>query len=237
MLRLLCGLALFSLLLAGCSSTPKGHNSGFYTAPAQAYTLELDSTAFRGAVRLSEQCDAKGGTLNIWDANNRFFRIDYLKINKSPLAMVPAFANERTMTDTILGNYLRNVLPKAQGVKRSAVMFKDFVNTKRGDAMLGIVSLNMDQKALPEGITDTNYYYGFLIFQKGDFAYVVQHRSDTYQPDRIKNILVNLATEMTIPGKLRNDQYDNPAVDAQGNGGYLGALFSTGEKTQFVNCN
>lgn len=239
MRRLLCGLALTSLVLGGCSSTPEGRTSGFYNAPARAYTLGLESTSFRGGVRMSEQCDAKGGTLNIWDSNNRFFRVDYLKINKSPLAMVPAFSNERIMTDVILSNYLREVLPRAKSVKQNAVMFKDFVNTKRGDALLGIISLTMDEKALPEGVTDTNYYYGFLIFQQGDFAYVVQHRTDTFQPDRMKSMLVNLATEMTIPGHLRSELYENPAIEAKGESGYLGSIFPFGSKPQpvGVNCN
>lgn len=236
MRRLLCGLAFSSLLLTACSSTPEGHSSGTYISPAQAFALELNNPVFRGSVRLTEQCDGNGGTLNIWDSNNRFFRVDYLKINKSPLAMVPAFANERTMADIVLASYLRDVLPKAPGIRGSDVMFKNFVNTKRGEALLGIVGLSMKDEALPAGVTSTSYYYGFLILQKGDFAYVVQHRADSYQPDRLKNILVGLAAEMAIPGKLRGSLYDSPAIDAKGSGGLGGSLFNRGEAT-VVNCN
>ena len=79
MRRQLTGLALSTLLLAGCASAPHTQTGGLYHAPARAYSLSLDSGAFRGEVTLTEACDKNGGTLNVWDAANRFFRIDYLK--------------------------------------------------------------------------------------------------------------------------------------------------------------
>lgn len=230
MRRLLCGLALGSLLLAGCASTQKPLQSGTYFAPAQAYTLELGLPVFRGGVTLSEQCNAEGGTLNIWDNNKRFFRIDYLKVNSNPLAMVPAFANERTISDIVLAGYLRDVLPKAKGIKRSEVMFKDFVNTKRGEALMAVIGLEMDQASLPSGVSSTEYYYGFLIFQQGDFAYVVQHRADAYQPDRIKNMVEGLAGAMAIPGKPRGDLLDTTGESS----GYFGNLFGGSQDSK--NC-
>ena len=81
------GLALRALILSGCAArVPGPQDSGLYHAPARAYSLALDSSMFRGAVTLTEQCDSKGGTLNIWDGANRFFRIDYLKIGQHALA-------------------------------------------------------------------------------------------------------------------------------------------------------
>ncbi len=212
MRRQLTGLALSALLLGGCASrTPGPQDSGLYHSPARAYSLALDSTVFRGAVTLTEQCDANGGTLNVWDGANRFFRIDYLKIGQHPMANVPTFASERTVDEQVLSNYLREVLAKAENIRNSDTMLREFVDTGRGDAMLGVVSMSIKDDKLPEGVTASSYYYGLLVFTKGDFVYVLQHRVDTYQPDRLKQILSNLRQDMLVPGVLRGIQSANPA--------------------------
>jgi hypothetical protein len=211
MRRQLTGVLLSALLLAGCSSIPKPQSSGMYHAPARAYSLALDSGVFRGAVTLTEQCDAKGGTLNIWDGSNRFFRIDYLKIGQHPMADVPSFASERTIDEQVMSNYLRDVLPKAENVQSSESLLREYVDTGRGDAMFGVVSLKMKDTALPEGVTSVSYYYGFLVFTRGDMVYVLQHRVDSYQPDSLKKLLSSLRLDMVIPGVLRGDQTANPA--------------------------
>lgn len=201
----LAGIVLLGAMLGGCASTPKSYGSGFYDAPARAYTLDLDSPAFRDSVTLSEQCDAGGGTLNIWDVDSRFFRIDYLKINKSPLAQVPAFASERDIADLVLAGYVDRVFPQSKGINRSAMLVKSFITTKKGNALFSVMSLSLNDSVLPKGVLDNSYYYAFLVFQKGDFAYIVQHRSDTYQPDRLKDLLVSVATNMKIPGNSRDE--------------------------------
>lgn len=211
MRRQLTGIVLSALLLAGCSSIPKPQGTGLYHAPARSYSLALDSAVFRGPVTLTEQCDAKGGTLNIWDGTNRFFRIDYLKIGQHPMADVPSFASERTIDEQVLSNYLRDVLPKAEGVQSSDSMLREYVDTGRGDAMFGVVSLKMKDAALPDGVTSVSYYYGFLVFTRGDMVYVLQHRVDSYQPDSLKKLLSNLRLDMVVPGVLRGNQSANPA--------------------------
>jgi len=223
MLRLLGGLALLGCLLTGCASAPKSYSSGFYDAPAQAYTLDMDSPAFREGVTLYEQCDSGGGTVNIWDGENRFFRIDYLKINKSPLAQVPPFATERTITDLVLAGYMDRVMPRAKGVARSEILLKDFVATKGGNALFSVLNMTVTDRVLPKGVSDTSYYYSFLIFQRGDFAYIVQNRSDTFQPDRLKDLLVAVAANMKIPGNPRvdPDTEDDSLVQATGLWGYF----------------
>lgn len=212
MYRQLTGIALSALLLAGCSSTPGPQNTGLYHSPARAYSLSLDSTAFRGAVTLTEQCNAEGGTLNIWDQANRFFRIDYLKIGQHPMANVPTFASERTITEQVLSNYLREVLPQAGNIESSESLLREFVDTGRGDAMFGVVSLRMKDKGLPESVLNNSYYYGFLVFTRADMVYVVQHRVDTYQPDRLKQLLSALRQDMLVPGVLRVGDNPNPAA-------------------------
>lgn len=207
MRRQLTGLTLTALLLAGCTSTiPKPQSTGMYHAPARAYSLALDSAVFRGPVTLTEQCDAKGGTLNIWDGANRFFRIDYLKAGQHPMADVPSFASERTVDEQVLSNYLRDVLSKAPNIESSESMLREYVNTGRGDAMFAVINLKMKDAVRLQGVTENSYYYGFLVFTRGDMVYVLQHRVDTYQPDSLKQLLSGLRLDMVTPGVLRGIQ-------------------------------
>ncbi|MDF2446334.1 MAG: hypothetical protein K0S46_1570 [Moraxellaceae bacterium] len=214
MRRQLTGIALSTLLLAGCASAPDNVDSGLYHAPARAYSLSLDSAAFRGKVSLTEQCDANGGSLNIWDTTNRFFRIDYLKIGQHPMADVPTFASERTIAEQVLSNYLRDVLPEMPNLDETQPLLQEFVDTGRGNAMFSVVSMKMKRSALPEGVTNARYFYGFLVFTRGDMVYVLQHRVDTYQPDNLKTLLSGLRQDMLIPGVLRQQKpgSDDPAV-------------------------
>lgn len=203
MRRQLTGLALSTLLLAGCASQLGPQSGGLYHAPARAYSLSLDSAAFRGGVTLTEQCDKNGGSLNIWDSANRFFRIDYLKTGEHPMADVPSFASERTITEQVLSNYLRDVLPDMPNIDDSQTMIQEFVDTGRGSGMFAVVSLKMKRSSLPEGVSNPRFYYGFLVFTRGDMVYVVQSRSDTYQPDNMKTVLSGLRQDMLVPGVLR----------------------------------
>ena len=206
MQRSLTGLVLATLFLTGCAIGPGPQKSGMYHAPARAYSLALDSGAFRGAVTMTEQCDAKGGTLNLWDETGRFFRIDYLKLNKHPVAEVPNFASERTIDELVQNNYLREVVSAAEGINHSEVRLSEFVDTGRGDAMFSVASIEMKQEALPYGVESKSYFYGFLVFTKGDFVYVLQHRFDAYQPDKMKNLLSALRQDMLVPGMLRHNE-------------------------------
>lgn len=206
MQRSLTGLVLATLLLAGCASGPGPVRSGFYHSPARAYSLALDSGVFRGGVTVTEKCDANGGTLNLWDETNRFFRVDYLKLNQHPVAVIPNFASERTIDEMVLNGYQREVLAKAPGISRYEVMLSEFVDTGRGDAMFSVVSLEMKPEALPSDVSARNYFYGILVFTRGDFVYVLQHRFDAYQPDKLKNLLSALRQDMLVPGLLRHNE-------------------------------
>lgn len=212
MQRLSTGLALLALVLTGCAGrVPGPQDSGLYHAPARAYSLALDSGMFRGAVTLTEQCDSKGGTLNIFDGANRFFRIDYLKIGQHALADVPSFASERTVNEQVLNGYLGVVLAQVDNIRRSEVMLSEYVDTGRGDAMFAVISMEMKEDKLPQGVTGKQFYYGLLVFTRGDFVYVVQHRVDSYQPDKLKQILAGLRQDMLVPGVLRGNAVANPA--------------------------
>jgi hypothetical protein len=206
MQRSLTGLILAAMFMTGCASGPGPQKTGMYHSPARAYSLALDSSVFRGALTMTEQCDANGGTLNLWDETGRFFRVDYLKINKHPVADIPNFASERTIDELVLNNYLREVVSVANGISRTEVRLSEFVDTGRGDAMFSVSSIDMKPEALPNGVEAKSYFYGFLVFTKGDFVYVLQHRFDAYQPDKMKNLLSALRLDMLVPGMLRHNE-------------------------------
>lgn len=207
-LRRFGGTALLAGLLAACADTGI-QTQGYYHAPQKAYSLPLNSHAFRGQVTLTEGCDQKGGSLNVWDAQNRFFRIDYLRINHNDLATVPPFAADRTIAQIIFANYLRKVIPSSSNIKIVEQKQKSFVRVRSADGLFALVSLQMQPTAVPELYDlDHIYYYGFLIFKKGDLAYVVQHRFPTYQPDRIRAQLQTIAGDLVIPGTPPSGEAD-----------------------------
>jgi hypothetical protein len=72
--------------------------------------------------------------------------------------------------------------------------------------MFSVSSIDMKPEALPNGVEAKSYFYGFLVFTKGDFVYVLQHRFDAYQPDKMKNLLSALRLDMLVPGMLRHNE-------------------------------
>ncbi len=195
-------LALFaSITLAGCVHTPTPQTQAFYHAPSNAYSLSLSSHALQGSVTLSEQCEPYGGSINIWDAKNRFFRVDYLNFIEHPTVHSPSFANDRTLNEMVMNYYQNDVIPAQKNIRSNKVLFHDTVNSQVGEALLTILSLEMDKKSVPTDALDNTVYYGFLVFRRGDYAYIVQHRQEIFQPERMKTMLVTLAQDMTIPGK------------------------------------
>ena len=188
--------------LAGCASNgPYPQTQAAYHAPGGAYSINLGSQAFQGKLEMTEQCEPYGGSLNIWDSKNRFFRVDYLNLIEHPVVRPPSFANDRTLNDMVMGYYLSDVLDKEKNILERKVLFKDTVNSNAGEGLLAIVSMTMTPNNLPKDALDNTVYYGFFVVRRGDFSYIIQHRQEIYQPERMKAMLVTLATDMTIPGK------------------------------------
>lgn len=208
------GLALLTgLTLGGCAHHPPPQTQAFYHAPSHSYSLNLGSPALQGAVTLTEQCEPYGGSLNIWDAKNRFFRVDYLNFIEHPKVHSPSFANDRTLNELVMNYYQSDILPKEKAIRSHKVLFHDTVNSTVGEGLLTIFSLEMFKEVVPKDALDNTVYYGFFIFRRGDYAYIVQHRQEIYQPERMKAMLVTLSQDMTIPGKkFYGNQIDNLGV-------------------------
>lgn len=190
-----------SLTLGGCATTPPPQTQAFYHAPSNAYSLNLGSQALQGSLTITEQCEPYGGSVNLWDAKNRFFRVDYLNFIEHPTVHSPSFANDRTLNELVMNYYQNDVIPQQKAIRSSKVLFHDTVNSTVGEGLLTILSLEMAKEVVPKDALDNTVYYGFFVFRRGDYAYIVQHRQEIYQPERMKAMLVTLAQDMTIPGK------------------------------------
>lgn len=190
-----------SMILVGCAHKPSPQMQSFYHAPSNAYTLSLSSPALIGEVSMTEQCEPYGGSVNLWDSKNRFFRVDYLNFIEHPTVRAPSFASDRTLNELVMNHYEESILPKERNILSRKILFRDTVKSTMGEGMLTILNLEMNKKVLPPDVLDNTVYYGFFVFRRGDFAYIVQHRQEIYQPERMKAMLVSLAEGMSIPGK------------------------------------
>lgn len=202
MKRVWLGLAISaSIALGGCAHQPSPKQmQSFYHAPSNAYTLSLSNPAIIGSVSLTEQCEPYGGSVNLWDSKYRFFRIDYLNFIEHPIVRSPSFATDRTLNELVMGYYQDNIIPKQKQILSHKILFRDTVSSTMGEGLLTILSFEMDKATLPSDVLDNTVYYGFFIFRRGDFAYIVQHRQEIYQPERMKAMLVSLSEGMSIPG-------------------------------------
>lgn len=193
-------------LLVGCQGMQGAREGDIYYAPAAAYSLDLSLNTFRGRVTLDERCDQYGGSTTLWDASGRQFRIDYLRAEGNPNLRIPRFAADQTLLNLVLNGYLRSVVADSPMVKSAEVVHREQIQDSDPRAVMSIVSLDVDSSAVP-GSPDVSglYYYGFLLFKKGDLIYVVQHRQPALMPETMKSVLLRLANSMEMPGKERNE--------------------------------
>lgn len=202
-------LILATTLLAGCGPRLQGLISDdIYYSPKEAYSLPLYINPFRGQVELEERCDATGGSTTFWDEPGRFFRIDYLKIDEHPMAQAPRFASDQTLLNTVMNNYLREVLPTGQAIEDLDTSVREYIKDRDPSALFVILNMNIDTARLPQHkgpLIRGTWYYGFLVFKRKELIYVVQHYQPALMKDKMLQVLSHLADNMVIPGESRAD--------------------------------
>ena len=195
--------------LAGCATPLQGlKEDEVYYSPKAAYGVPLYLSPFRGGVDVTERCNATGGSTTFWDAHGRFFRIDYLKIDEHPMAQAPRFASDQTLLNAVMNNYLREILPTASSVADADTSVREFLRDREPRALFTILNLNVDTTRTTERrdpLIRGTYYYGFLVFKRGEFVYVVQHYQPALMRDKMLQTLDRLASHMIFPGKTRTD--------------------------------
>ena len=199
-------LAVSALVLGGCQSLQGERDGEMYHSPASAYSIDLTTNTFRGDVTLDERCDRYGGSTTLWDDNGRMFRIDYLRVEGNPNIRAPRFASDLTLLNLVLNAYLRGIVAEGPMINSAEVVHREFLQDTDPRALFTIVSLDVDSNRV-SGAPDVsgNYYYGFMLFKKGQLVYLVQHRQPALMVDTMESVLLRMADAMEIPGKARDD--------------------------------
>lgn len=217
------------LLLGACQSPMQGMTEDdIYYSPKSVYGIPLYLSPFRGDVTLEERCNAAGGSTTFWDAHGRFFRIDYLKIDEHPMAQAPRFASDQTLLNAVMNNYLREIVPASRSIEDVDTAAREFLKDRDPRALFVIVNLNVDTSrdaeaaqertrklmglTLPNPLASANttpirgtYYYGFLLFKRGEYVYVLQHYQPAFMPEKMLEALTRLSDHLIVPGKQRAD--------------------------------
>ncbi|MFZ5757305.1 MAG: hypothetical protein ACOY3X_10400 [Pseudomonadota bacterium] len=200
--------ALFAV--SGCQSQLQGlTEEDIYYSPKAAYGVPLYLSPFRGKVDVNERCNAAGGSTTFWDEQGRFFRIDYLKIDEHPMAQAPRFASDQTLLNAVMNNYLREVLPTGKAIEDVDTSVREFLKDRDPRSLFVILDMNIDTHRANTGGNDPEvrgtYFYGFLIFKRGEYVFVLQHYQPTLMKDKMLQVLSRLGDNMVVPGKARSE--------------------------------
>jgi hypothetical protein len=199
-------LALGGLLMSGCQGLQGAREGDIYHAPAAAYSIDLSINTFRGRVLLDERCDQYGGSTTLWDKSGRMFRIDYLRAEGNPNLRIPRFAADQTLLNLVLNGYLRSVVADSPMVRSAEVVHREQIQDSDPRAIMAIISIDVDSTQVPNTPEVSGlYYYGFMLFKKGELIYIIQHRQPALMPDTMKSVLLRLADALDMPGKERNE--------------------------------
>lgn len=185
MMRPVLLLVLGVSLITGCAHhKPSPQSTQTYHAPAQAYSINLGSQAFRGEVTLRDSCTSLGSTLDITDSLGRFFRVEVVNLLNNPNIQIPEFSDERTIQELVLNDYLSRVHKSAKLVEQRPV------RSRLGSSLYAVLEVNSFQKT---------EFVGYLVARRGNFAYVSQHVQNSYRAADMSNVLAVLASEIKIP--------------------------------------
>lgn len=147
-------------------------------------------------------------TLSIWDRQNRLYQITYYHLDKHRFADVPEYASNRTILQLVLRNYLREALSCTDAILRSRTLEKRFLPFQKQEAFMMVVQGEQPRTRL---VKDSTIYHGLMIFKRGAYAYVVQHRQAVYNEAAMSNLLLSMADIIEFPNY--EDQLKPPAND------------------------
>ena len=124
------------------------------------------------------------------------------------MAQAPRFASDQTLLNAVMNNYLREILPTATSVEDADTSVREFLRDREPRALFVILDLNVDTTRTTERrdpLLRGTYYYGFLVFKRGEFIYVVQHYQPVLMRDKMLQVLNRIADNLIVPGKARSD--------------------------------
>ena len=183
------------LAMAACShnakiqpNKPLVQSNQIYYAPAQTYNLDLNTPALVGKLDLQDSCSPEGNSLSITDQIGRFYRVDTVNLNNNP-----KLPNANTQDIKGLTNQLGQFYAQVYQAQPTAGM--RVVRSSLGQSGYMVLE-QADQR-----------HIGFLVHQRGDYAYVVQHAQTQFDDVSMQKNLAQLAKNIQVPGrKLKNSE-------------------------------
>lgn len=154
-----------------------------YHAPAQTYDLDLGSTAFTGKLDLRASCTPEGNSLSVTDQAGQISRIDAINLKGNTKLPNADTLSIQELSQQIVPLYAKLYNTYTLGELR-------MVRSPIGPA--GYIMVASQQQLTPIGL---------LIAKQGDYAYVLQYKSNGLKDQQMQQALIRLATSMQIPGK------------------------------------
>ena len=174
-------------LLGACANNPSGQTHAIYTAPAQAYNLNLGNPAIVGQPYLRTSCSTGGSTLEVIDAARNYYRIDYIDLTQAPFTLSDTTSEDNALA---LAEYYR------------ALYESPFMNPPL------LVMPNTTDKTLffplpldrPGPVARDGRVMGFAVNRIGNDLYVAQHLQSVYNQEQMATKLRTLLKAMQYPG-------------------------------------
>ena len=146
--------------------------------------------------------------LTIWDRQNRLYQVGFYHLDKHRFADVPEYASNRTILQLVLRNYLREALSCTEAVLATRTIEKSFIPFQEGEAFTMVVR---GEQPRTRQTKDATIYHGLMIFKKGAYAYIVQHRQSVYNAEALSTLLTSIAEVLEYPNYA--DQVIPPEKD------------------------
>lgn len=179
----------FALALSACShhkakiepNKPLVQSHQIYYAPAQTYTMDLNSSVLVGKLILADSCTPEGNSLSITDQLGRFYRVDTINLNNNPKLPEANTQEIQPLTAQLAQFYSQLYQAQPEGAIKP-------VRSALGAS--GYAVLN-----------NSRQHIGLLIHKRGDYAYVIQHTQTQYNETDMQQMLAQLAKNIQIPGR------------------------------------
>jgi hypothetical protein len=176
------------LLVGGCAQLNRTVGTR-YVAPHQLFTLSADRAPFRAPFVIVAHGDNE---LRISDAAGNAFALRYFQLNQHPLALVPQFASVFTIAKLIYQNDLREHEPAEQHISYSEALYEDTVDTANIQGYFSVSFVETE-----DDLTRDSYYLATLVFQRGEYAFILQTQSPYYAKRMLQQQLLALADNLS----------------------------------------
>lgn len=160
-----------ALAFASCATSRlKGHVTGnSYDAPDGSFTVPIPNHASRPTV--TDMKDEAAGSVNFIVPYGELFRIDYMAINKHPLARAAEHSSDEQIVDTVLINMLNFTASSIQGLEEMSLIEKRTSADLQAPVSFAAFSLRVNAPAMRG-----TYLRGYLVFKHASTVFVLHYQ-------------------------------------------------------------